>query len=53
MINEIKVVRNSILVIVEQQYQIVGTQETIHKDRSTKILDLKRAENEEYEIYSE
>lgn len=51
MINEIKVGEDLILVIIEQQHQIVGIQENIHNDRSTKILDFKKAEYEEYEIY--
>lgn len=40
--NEINVGEDLILVIVEQQHQILGTQENIHKDGSTKILDFKR-----------
>lgn len=36
-INEIKVGEDLILVIIEQQHQIVGTQENIHKDSSTEI----------------
>lgn len=52
-INETKVGEDLILVIIEEQHQIVGTQENIYKDRSTKILGFKKAEYEEYEMYWE
>lgn len=45
--------RDLILVIVERQHQIVGTEENILKYRSTKTLDFKKGEYEEYKIYQE
>lgn len=51
MINETKVGEDLIHVIAEQQHQILGSQENIHKARRTKILDFKKVHFEEYEIY--
>lgn len=49
--NETKVGEDLINVIVEQQHKILGSQENIHKARRTKILDFKKVQFKEYEIY--
>lgn len=50
-INEIKVAKDLILVIIEQQHQIFGSQKNTQKHSSTEILDFKKGDYEEYEIY--
>lgn len=50
-INEIKVGKDLILAIIEQQHQIFGTQKNTQKHSTTEILDFKKEEYEEYEIY--